>query len=58
MAALSLVFMAMTFVLFAFYGLLASAVREQDLASSGARLDAPCLRRPFVARKLALTRNS
>jgi threonine/homoserine/homoserine lactone efflux protein len=61
MAALSLVFMAITFVLFALYGLLASAVREQVI--SRPRVLA-WMRRAFagsfvaLGAKLALTRNS
>jgi threonine/homoserine/homoserine lactone efflux protein len=61
MAALSLAFMAMTFALFALYGLLASAVREQVL--SRPRVLA-WMRRAFagsfvaLGAKLALTRNS
>jgi threonine/homoserine/homoserine lactone efflux protein len=61
MAALSLVFMAMTFVLFALYGLLASAVREQVI--SRPRVLA-WMRRAFagsfvaLGAKLAFTRNS
>jgi len=61
MVALSLAFMAMTFVLFALYGLLASAVREQVI--SRPRVLA-WMRRAFagsfvaLGAKLALTRNS
>ena len=61
MVALSLVFMAMTFVLFALYGLLASAVREQVI--SRPRVLA-WMRRAFagsfvaLGAKLAFTRNS
>jgi threonine/homoserine/homoserine lactone efflux protein len=61
MVALSLVFMAMTFVLFAVYGLLASGVREQVI--SRPRVLA-WMRRAFagsfvaLGAKLALTRNS
>jgi threonine/homoserine/homoserine lactone efflux protein len=61
MAALSLVFMAMTFVLFALYGLLASAVREQVI--SRPRVLAS-MRHAFagsfvaLGAKLAFTRNS
>jgi threonine/homoserine/homoserine lactone efflux protein len=61
MAALSLAFMAMTFALFALYGLLASAVREQVI--SRPRVLA-WMRRAFagsfvaLGAKLAFTRNS
>ena len=60
MAALSLVFMAITFVLFALYGLLASAVRDQ--VTSRPRVLAS-MRRAFagsfvaLGAKLAFTRN-
>ena len=61
MVALSLVFMAITFVLFAIYGLLASAVRDQVI--SRPRVLA-WMRRAFagsfvaLGAKLAFTRNS
>jgi threonine/homoserine/homoserine lactone efflux protein len=61
MAALSLAFMAMTFALFALYGLLASAVREQVISRPRVRA---WMRRAFagsfvaLGAKLAFTRNS
>ena len=44
MIELSLVFMAMTFVVFAVYGVFAASMRDRVLTTAGAALDAPWLR--------------